>query len=168
VVTGEDERRGSLASRVFGRGSDPVFFGAAVGAVAQEAGKDMWHGLKKLVSGIWSKQSGRSYRLNARANLVFEHGENFVALSLRGPVTARGQGTAGYFEEQLDRQIAALRDRVDDLASVIDALPTERSVLSGKPRIYWVVPNEGGDVDTVELDSWNHSLLSVERRSRRL
>jgi hypothetical protein len=49
---------------------------------AKEAGKDLWKGIKALVSKLHKRQSAKSYRLQSNIYVIFELCDDFVAIQL--------------------------------------------------------------------------------------
>jgi hypothetical protein len=76
---------------------------------AREAGKDLWKGVKKLVSGVWRKQAKGSYNLQSVAYLVLEQGNDSLAIALHLPGLPVGEDDRdAYIERIVTEQLQSL------------------------------------------------------------
>jgi hypothetical protein len=82
-----DERHGfaleSLTIVSLAGAAGAAFLGGVFGGVAQEVGKDVYTAVKRLLGGIWKRQTDHAYRLQGRAYVVVEVHRIMVAVEVR-------------------------------------------------------------------------------------
>jgi len=106
--------------------------------VTDDAAKAVWRQTKRLVSRIWKRQSDRSYNLSPRAYVIAQHGDNYIAVQLRAPITVQGDATTQGFEGAIEEQLASLRERVSELEAEVARLPPTISTVTGRPTYFEV------------------------------
>jgi hypothetical protein len=116
-----------------------------------EVGKDLWKSIKRLTALIWKKQSDRAYTLKGRANVIFELGDDFVAVEFKTPMVGKGEASVSGLEASFQDNLANLSQQWDQIVTEVkelkEAHPQERSA------VYWVrLTGQGRSI--VRLPSW--------------
>jgi len=91
-----------------------------VGSVAQEAGKDFWSLVKKLICKIRKSQSREAYSVSGKAYVVLELGEDVVLVRFVLPcIREKEKGVEKTLRQEMDRQLEELAEAWDDIMADI-------------------------------------------------
>lgn len=116
-----------------------------------EAGKDLWKSIKRLTALIWKKQSDRAYTLKGRANVIFELGDDFVAVEFKTPMIDKGEASVSGLETRFQDNLANLSQQWDQIVAEVKELKEAHP--QGKGAVYWVrLIGQGRSI--VRLPSW--------------
>jgi hypothetical protein len=88
--------------------------------LAEEAGKDFWNVLKRLVAKIWEKQSSDAYAMSSDAYIIFELKDEHVGIRLSLSHVIKGEMGIQDFESLIDQSLKGLAASWEEIQSDID------------------------------------------------
>lgn len=92
-------------------------------AMAKEAGKDFWSGVKTLIARMWKKQTDKGYKNETRVCLVFELAHDHVAIKLRLPMSSSVDDYPPlWFETEVEKTLADVNRDWDSILADIQGL----------------------------------------------
>ena len=116
---------------------------------ANEMGKDAWGFIKGIVPRIWKKQSDRVYSLTSRTNVIFELGDNFVAIQFTASMLKKGEASIDELETRFQECLLILAQQWDEIVTEVENM----AKVSPKGSIYWVrLTPEGRNI--ARIPSW--------------
>jgi hypothetical protein len=113
---------------------------------AKEAGKDLWLGIKRLVSKLHKRQCADSYHLYSKIYLVLDLRDEFVAIQFRVEGAA-DETTEAEIEAEIASQILELGSSWENIHAVIEKWKvgdkTKGSIRHGGPTTIHLIRRHG-------------------------
>jgi hypothetical protein len=125
--------------------------GGLIAGIGQEAGKDLWQGIKNLVTKTWKKQADNTYTLANRTFVVSKQNGDYVAVELRVVTPQRREEapTEQDFQRAFDEKMTLLVKCREEIEQQIAKLQSEPPPPVSESTLGWL--DELDDIEDLSI-----------------